>query len=174
MNKNDITQIKNAIAMPEELAEKLAETLSQSRAMLQAKRSVTTRMSIPAAAMIAAFAILVCGSTSFAYNIYQEKNLAVFMRSDLSQTEIDRIGEELSRIPGVSNCRFVSGNEAWASFSSSYLDAELASSFTENPLADSFNYRLGVRLNADTQKVREEISRLDGVRLVQDFGELKD
>ena len=52
--------------------------------------------------------------------------------------------------------------------------AELASAFTENPLADSFNYRLGVRLNADTQKVREEISRLDGVRLVQDFGELKD
>ncbi len=168
MNKNDITQIKNAITMPEQLA----ETLTKSCAMPQAKHYVTTRMSIPAAAMIAAFSILVCGSTSFAYNIYQEKNLAVFMRSDLSQTEIDRIGEELSRIPGVSNCRFVSGDEAWASFSSNYLDAELTSSFTENPLADSFNYRLGVRLNADTEKVREKISRLDGVRLVQDFGEL--
>lgn len=167
MNKNDMSEIKKAITMPADLA----DTLTQGCTAPQRKRSFKIRYSMPAA-LIAAFAIIVSGSTSFAYNIYQEKNLAVFMESDLPQTEIDRIGRQLSRIPGVSSCRFISGDEAWASFNSTYLDADLAASFTENPLADSFNYRLGVQLNADTEKVRKEVSQIDGVRLVQDLKEL--
>ncbi len=169
MDKNDMIQIKNAITLPDELADALA----QSCAAPKRKRPAFARCSRLALALAASFAILVSGSTSFAYNVYQEKNLAVFMDSGLSQAEIDRIGGQLSQIPGVSSCRFISGDEAWSEFSSTYLDAGLAASFTENPLADSFNYRLSVRLNADTQKVREDISRLDGVRLVQDLGELK-
>lgn len=170
MNKNDMTQIKNAITMPAGLA----DTLAQNCVAPRAKRSFRTRFSMSAAAFVAAFAVLVSGSTSFAYNVYQEKNLAVFMESGLSQAEIDRIGGQLSQIPGVSSCRFVSGDEAWASFSSTYLDADLAASFTENPLADSFNYRLSVRLDASTEKVREEIAQLDGVRLIQDLKEMNE
>lgn len=170
MNKNDMLQIKNAIAMPAGLA----DTLTQNCASSQTKHPFYARYSRTAAVLIAAFAILISGTTSFAYNIYQEKNLAVFMESDLSQAEIDRIGRQLSQIPGVSSCRFVSGDEAWKEFSSKYLDAELTSTFTENPLKDSFNYRLGVRLDADTEKVREEITKLAGVRLVQNLEELKE
>lgn len=170
MNKNDMMQIKNAITMPASMA----DALVKSCVLPPKTHAFKTRYSVSAAALIAAFAILISGTTSFAYNVYQEKNLAVFMESGLSQAEIDRIGGQLSQIPGVSSCRFVSGDEAWEKFSSTYLDEELTASFTENPLADSFNYRLGVRLNADTEKVREEISRLEGVRLVQDFGELKE
>ena len=170
MNKNDMLQIKNAISMPAGLA----DTLTQNCTAARAKRPFYTRYSRTAAVLIAAFTILISGTTSFAYNIYQEKNLAVFMESDLSQAEIDRIGGQLSQIPGVSSCRFISGDEAWNEFSSTYLDAELAATFTENPLADSFNYRLGVRLNADTEKVREEIAQLAGVRKVQNLEELKE
>lgn len=170
MNKNDMLQIKNAITMPAGLA----ETLVQSCTSTRTKRPFYTRYSRTAAVLIAAFALLISGSTSFAYNIYQEKNLAVFMESGLSRTEIDRIGGQLSQIPGVSSCRFVSGDEAWNAFSSTYLDAELAAAFTENPLADSFNYRLSVRLDTDTEKVREEIARLAGVRLVRNLEELEE
>ena len=169
MNKNDMLQIKNAIAMPAELADALAQSCAPS----QTKRPFYTRYSKTAAVLIAAFAILISGTTSLAYNIYQEKNLAVFMESGLSQAEIDRIGGQLSQIPGVSSCRFVSGDEAWNEFSSEYLDAELTAAFTDNPLKNSFNYRLGVRLDADTRKVREEIAQLTGVRLVQNLEELK-
>lgn len=170
MNKNDILEMKNAIAMPAGLA----DTLTQNCTAHQTKRPFYARYSRTAAVLIAAFAILISGTTSFAYNIYQEKNLAVFMESGLSQAEIDHIGGQISQISGVSSCRFISGDEAWNEFSSKYLDAELASSFTENPLKDSFNYRLGVRLDADTEKVREEISKLAGVRLVQNLEELKE
>lgn len=169
MNKDDMLQIKNAIAMPTGLA----DTLTQNCTAHQTKRPFYARYSRSAAVLIAAFAILVSGTTSFAYNIYQEKNLAVFMESGLSQAEIDRIGGQLSQIPGVSSCRFISGDEAWNEFSSTYLDAELTASFTDNPLKDSFNYRLGVRLDANTEKVREEIAQLAGVRLVQNLEELK-
>lgn len=170
MNKNDMLQIKNAIAMPVELADTLTENCTAHRT----KRPFYARCSRTAAVLIAAFAILISGTTSFAYNIYQEKNLAVFMESGLSQAEIDRIGEQLSQIPGVSSCRFVSGDEAWNEFSSKYLDAELTVTFTENPLKNSFNYRIGIRLDANTEKVREEIAQLAGVRLVQNLEELKE
>lgn len=170
MNKTDMLQMKNAITMPAELA----DTLMQNCNAHQTKRPYYARYSRTAAVLVAAFAILISGTTSFAYNIYQEKNLAVFMESGLSQTEIDRIGEQLSQIPGVSSCRFISGDEAWNEFSSKYLDAELTATFAENPLKDSFNYRLSIRLDADTEKVREEITQLAGVRLAQNLEELKE
>ncbi len=172
MNKNDMIQIKEAITMPSELSDTLLRGCTVSRT----KRFPYTRYSRLAMALIAAFAIMITGTTSYAaYNVYQEKNLAVFMESTLSQIEIDRIGEELVQIPGIASCRFISGDEAWNEFRTTYLDdvEGLADAFSENPLQNSFNYRLSVRLNADTQAIREEISRIDGVRLVQDLSELK-
>lgn len=172
MNKNDITQMKDAITMPPQLT----DTLLRSCTASQTKRFPYTRYSRLAMALIAAFAIMVTGSTSYAaYNVYQEKTLAVFMEISLSQTEIDQIGEELAQIPGIASCRFISGDEAWNEFRTTYLDDldGLADAFSENPLKDSFNYRLSVRLNADTQAIRDKISQIEGVRLVQDLSELK-
>lgn len=173
MNKNDMIEIKNAITMPPELA----DTLLHNCTAAQIKRLPYTRYSRLAASLIAAFAVLLAGSTSYAaYNVYQEKNLAVFMDASLSQAEIDQIGQELIQIPGIASCHFVSGDEAWMEFCTKYLDDTdgIADAFTDNPLKNSFNYRLSVQLNADTQAVRNEISRINGVRLVQDLGELKD
>lgn len=173
MNKNDMIQIKDAITIPPELTDTLLHNCTAS----QTKRFPYTRYSQLAMALIAAFAVMITGTTSYAaYSVYQEKNLAVFMEISLSQTEIEQIGEELSQIPGISSCRFVSGDEAWNEFRTTYLDDVdgLADAFSENPLKDSFNYRLSVRLNADTQAIRDRISRIEGVRLVQDLSELKE
>lgn len=172
MIEKDMIQIKDAITMPSELADSLLHNCSGA----QTKHLPCTRYSRLVMALIAAFAIMVTGSTSYAaYNVYQEKNLAVFMDASLSQSEIDRIGEELKQISGITSCHFVSGDEAWKEFRENYLDDldDIANAFTENPLKDSFNYRLSVRLNADTQAIRDEISRIDGVRLIQNLSELK-
>lgn len=173
MNKNDMIQMKNAITMPPELA----DTLLHNCTAAQIKRLPYTRYSRLATALIAAFAVLLAGSTSYAaYNVYQEKNLSVFMDTSLSQTEINQIGAELSQIPGIASCHFVSGDEAWMEFRTQYLNGMdgIADAFNDNPLKNSFNYRLSIQLNADTQAVRNEISRIDGVRLVQDLSELKE
>lgn len=170
MNHNEMLQLKNSITLPDALAEELVQgcTTPEKGGL----RHTRTRFSKLAAPLIAAFALLLCGTTSLAYNIYQEYTLAVFMEKDLSMDEIDHIGQSLAEIDGVSSCRFISGDEAWAEFSAAYLDADTAASFAVNPLADSYNYRLSVNLHADTDKVRSEIADLAGVRLVQNLKEL--
>lgn len=50
---------------------------------------------------------------------------------------------------------------------------ELTEGFGENPLANSFNYQVSVRMSADTQAVRDRISRLPGVRKVTTVREAK-
>lgn len=170
MNHNDMLQLKNSITMPDTMADELVQGCTTPGK----GRSYHThgRLSRLTAPIIAFSALLLCGSTSFAYNTYQEHTLAVFMEQNLSADEIDRLGHQLAEIDDVSSCRFISGDEAWAEFSAAYLDDDTAASFSENPLANSFNYRISVRLQADTRKVRAQIADLAGVRMVQNLKEL--
>ena len=157
----------------------MADALSEN-CMRPSKRQISRygrcrRLCAAAAALLCICAV---GSTSLAYNIYQEKQLAVFMDADLSQKDIDRIGQEISGICEISDCQsvslqYVSGDKAWEEFKAAYFTdengeemTELTEAFSENPLADSFNYQVRVRMNADTQAVRVRISQLPGVRQV--------
>ncbi len=174
MNEKDMLQIKTALTMPSEMADALSENC-----MRPSKRQISRygrcRRLCAAAALLCICAV---GSTSLAYNIYQEKQLAVFMDADLSLKDIDRIGQEISGICEISDCQsvslqYVSGDKAWEEFKAAYFTdengeemTELTEAFSENPLADSFNYRVRVRMNADTQAVRVRISQLPGVRQV--------
>ena len=162
MNEKEILQLKASLTMPSEMADALIESCESSE-----KRRIrySRRRNL--------FCILAAGSTSLAYNVYQEKQLAVFMETDLSQAEIDYIGQKIAEIGEISSCRYISGDKAWEEFKAAYLtdDAgkemtDLTASFKENPLADSFNYRVSVRLNADTQAVRNQIGSLPGVRKI--------
>lgn len=196
MNKKNMIKIRESLTMPSEMADALQETVTARR-----KRNESCRWFSPRArstsstgcfdrrihssgyrglctAAAALFCILAVGSTSLAYNIYQEKQLMVFMDTDLSQDEIDRIGQGIAGICEISDCqsvslRYVSGDEAWEEFKAAYFTdengemmTELTEGFSENPLADSFNYQVSVRMNADTQAVRDRISQLPGVRKV--------
>lgn len=166
MNEKDILQLKHAIAMPAGLAQDLSnacceDTRKKSRYSRRPGLFITT-------------AILLClciGSTSLAYNTYQEKQLAIFMNPELTQTQIESLGSELAKIADVSSCQYISGDKAWAEFKAAYFsdspEAEaLIGDLTENPLADSFNYRVSVRFGADTQAVRAQIESLPGVRKI--------
>lgn len=166
MNEKDILHLKHAITMPAGLADDLLQACGTGS---QRKRRLH-RTGLSAAA-VAAVLCLCIGSTSLAYNVYQEKQLAVFMEPDLTQEEIQTIGKELSGLTEISACHYVSGDEAWEEFQAAYFSGDpeaeaLAASFTENPLADSFNYQVSVRLGADTQAVREQIGALPGVRKI--------
>ncbi len=190
MNKNNMTQIKEALTMPSTMADALAEScpsrgehscrnhLFPLRALSSGRRIHSARYRRLCAAAAALLCIFAVGSTSLAYNVYQEKQLAVFMDADLTQTEIDHIGQELAKISGLSSCeslsvQYVSGDEAWEEFKAAYFTDETGAEMTEltagiegNPLADSFNYRVSIRMTADTKAVREHIASLPGVRKV--------
>lgn len=165
MNEKDMTQIKESITMPSEMAETLLRNCTQSCI----KHYRYRRYSRICAGLAIIFCIGAIGSTSLAaYNVYQEKQLAIFMDYDLTQEEIDALGDALTLIPDITSCRYVSADEAWEDFKTTYFDndPDLISSFTGNPLADSYNYQVSVRLGADTQAVREQISCLAGVRKI--------
>lgn len=171
MNEKDMIQMKETITMPSELADTLLQNCSQSHR----KHNRYSRYSKICASLAAVFCVAAVGSTSYAaYNVYQEKQLMVFMDEDLTQEEIAALGDELAQIPEIASCQYVSGDDAWNEFKANYLTEELAASFDENPLKDSDNYRISVRLGADTQAVRDKISRLDSVRLITTVRELED
>lgn len=166
MNEKDMLRLKLAITMPAGLADDLSNACGENtrRKSRQSRRSKFC-------AMTAALLCLCIGSTSLAYNAYQEKQLAVFMEPDLTQGEIEALCSEISKITDISSCQYVSGDEAWEEFKSAYFSGDpkaeaLVADLTENPLADSFNYRVSVRMGADTQAVREQIEKLPGVRKI--------
>ena len=198
MNEKNMIKIKESLAMPPEMADALQETVTArgSRQCFSPRarsagstgcfdRSIHSSRYRRIRAAAALFCIFAVSSTSLAYNIYQEKQLAVFMDADLSQKEIDRIGQEIAGICEISDCQsislqYVSGDEAWEEFKAAYFTGEngeemteLTEGFGENPLADSFNYQVSVRMSADTQAVRDRISRLPGVRKVTTVREAK-
>lgn len=169
--EKELLQLKYHITMPGSLADELREAcLEDGREKLRRSHRTNRYRKICAAA-----AVLLClcavGSTSFAYNAYQEKQLAVFMNPELTHTQIEALGGEISKITDVSACQYISGDKAWTEFKAAYFsdspEAEaLVSGFTENPLADSFNYKVSVRFGADTQAVRRQIESLPGVRQI--------
>lgn len=166
MNEKDMLQLKHAIAMPDELAQDLSNACGEN----SRKKSRYSRR--PGLVITTAALLCLCvGSTSLAYNTYQEKQLAVFMDTDLSKEEIETLGSKISEITDISSCQYISGDKAWEEFKSVYFSGDpeseaLADAFTENPLADSFNYKVSVRLGADTQAVRAQIGNLPGVRKI--------
>ena len=169
MNEKDMIQMKESITMPAEMADTLLQNCSQSHR----KHNRYSRYSKICAALAALFCITAIGSTSYAaYNAYQEKQLAVFISSDLTQKEKAALGEQLAHMPEISSCLYISSDEAWEEFKASYLSEETALYFTENPLKDSDNYQVSVRLGADTQAVRDKISCLDGVRKITTIRDL--
>lgn len=174
MNEKDITQIKESIIMPSEMADTLLQNCTQSRI----KHYRYSRYSKICAVLATIFCVGAAGSTSLAaYNIYQEKQLVVFMDYNLTQEEITAVGDTLAQIPDIT-IHYVSEDEAWEEFKSEFLtgNAELEewAASIDNPLIDSFNYEVSIRLGANTEAVREEIGRIDGVRLITTRRELKE
>lgn len=93
----------------------------------------------------------------------------------MTEEELQKAGDVFRSIEGVSEVEYVPGEQAWADFQAEYFadDPELAQEFDENPLEDSFNYKLTVELSANTKEVREAIGKVEGVRMVSDLSELK-
>lgn len=165
-NEKAFTDTVKSLTMPPQMAKSLTENCMSSKHT----GNLLLRYSRLIAAGIMALLLTAVGTTSYAaYDLYQVKNLDVFFYSDVSQKQIDAIGEELANMEGIYSVRFVSSDEAWTIFQREYLTDELARQFTENPLADSYSYRVIVKLNADAGEIIQQISQLEGVRHVTDL-----
>ena len=95
--------------------------------------------------------------------------ITVFFDEDATQSEKDKIGEQLESADGVLEVNYVSAEEAWENFKDDYFgeSADLADGFkSDNPLADSDNYEVYMS-DVSKQKVLVAYAEsLDGVRKV--------
>ena len=112
------------------------------------------------------FAILV-NIQSIVKNAQEGVSVTVFFDEGLEDARIKEIGNLInSRTEVVSEkTKFVSADEAWASFKTEYL-GEYADGFTENPLANSANYEIYLNDISKQEVLVEYLQSLEGVRRV--------
>lgn len=96
--------------------------------------------------------------------------VTVFFNEGITQTEIDRIGEEISKRVEVSDYEFISAEEAWEKFKTEYFgdNAEAADGFKDdNPLANSASYEIYMNDISMQSTLVDYLQGLEGVRDVR-------
>ena len=96
--------------------------------------------------------------------------VTAFVDEHITQEQIDLIGEEISARAEVSDCKFVSADEAWTGFREQYFGGseEAAASFAgDNPLANSASYAIYMNDVSMQPVLVDFLKGLDGVRDVR-------
>ena len=162
------------MAMPQQSREALTEQLKACQCPQNRKTGnlMLRRGRFAGLAAAAACMLLVLTMTGMtAHAVYVNKHLNVFFEKDITAEQMSRIETQLLQMDGVVSCRYIDSDTAWKTFGETYLTPELMEGFTENPLADSANFRIGVALNVDAEQMKALIEELDGVRIVSGLWE---
>ncbi len=96
--------------------------------------------------------------------------VTVFFDEGIDQSKIDEIGKQISTRAEVDSYEFISPEQAWESFKTSYFegDENIAASFNgDNPLINSANYKVVLVDVAQQPSFVEFAKQLDGVREVK-------
>lgn len=96
--------------------------------------------------------------------------VTVFFADDVTQEQIDEIGEQISKRAEVSKKVFVSADEAWEEFQKIYFEGaeEMAEGFADdNPLANSAHYEVYMNDISMQESLVTYLQSLDGVKEVK-------
>ena len=99
--------------------------------------------------------------------------VTVFFDENLSETDIKKLGDEISKREEVSRVQYVSADDAWESFKGEYFAAypELAEGFKDdNPLANSSSYEVYLKDASNQGTLVKYLENKDGIRQVTASG----
>ena len=99
----------------------------------------------------------------------ESSRLTVMFDNGLEQEHIEEIGKAIMERSEVEYIEFTSAEEAWEEFKEDYFgegDEAETEEFQENPLANSASYTVYLKEYVDVKELVDFISRLDGVRAV--------
>jgi cell division transport system permease protein len=102
-------------------------------------------------------------------NAEESVAVTVFFKDDVTDQQIKEIGEKIKDRPEVARYKFVSADEAWATFKKDFFKGheDAAKSFGEdNPLAKSANYQIFLSDVSKQSSLVAYLKTLDGVRQV--------
>lgn len=95
--------------------------------------------------------------------------VTVFFDEGLSETDIKKLGDEISKREEVSRVQYVSADDAWESFKGEYFAAypELAEGFKDdNPLANSSSYEVYLKDASNQGTLVKYLENKDGIRQI--------
>ncbi|MBD5493169.1 MAG: ABC transporter permease [Lachnospiraceae bacterium] len=101
-------------------------------------------------------------------NAEQKVYITVFFDEGLEDVRKQEIGEMIARRTEVSEIHYVSADEAWETFKHDWLK-EYSDGFTENPLANSDNYRVYLSDVSMQSALVTYVLSVQGVRKVNRF-----
>lgn len=132
--------------------------------------------SLASTAIISACIFLFCMFFALVANVRYMVNTAeasvgitVFFDEQLSQADIQKIGDEIGKRPEVKELRFISAQEAWDNFKKEYFAGheDLAEGFADdNPLAGSASYEIYLNNISEQGETAAYLKTLPGVRKV--------
>jgi cell division transport system permease protein len=124
--------------------------------------------------MFGLFYIIIVNFNSTVQSIEEGVSVTVFFEQGLSEEEISAIGDRIKSRAEVSNCEFVSADEAWEEYKKVYFQGreELADGFTENPLANSAHYQVYLNDVSMQSSLVSYIEGLTGVREVKESAQV--
>lgn len=167
LNGNGWKEIALGITLPRQRKESIIEQVKATRTEKNQRPEKRAADRFRYARMIPAAGLLLLITVSMtAHAVYVNKHLKVFFEKGVTMEQMCEIERELEQMEGVVSCRYVDGDTAWKAFGETYLTPELIEGFTENPLAESSNFKVGVSLDTDAEQLKEMIGELDGVRRV--------
>ncbi len=112
-------------------------------------------------------------------NVETNVSITVLFDEGLDQASMDSIGEQIMSRDEVTECIYVSADEAWESFSEKYFDgnesaAEGFKDNQDNPLANSAHYEVYVDQIENQDELVSYIEGLSGVRTVNQSQQASD
>lgn len=119
--------------------------------------------------MFGLFFILVSNFNAMIENAEKSVAVTVFFEPGVPDERLEEIGQDIFRRPEVSNCVFVSKEEAWDYVKENYFEGreDLAAAFEgDNPVANSEHYEIYLSDVSMQEALVSYIEAMDGVREV--------
>lgn len=124
--------------------------------------------------MFGLFYIIITNFNSTVHSIEEGVSVTVFFEPELSEEEIDDIGQKIRKRAEVSKSEYVSAEEAWDDYKKVYFEGreELAEGFTENPLANSAHYQVYLNDVSMQDSLVRYLESIPGVREVKESAQV--
>lgn len=116
------------------------------------------------------FYSIVANFQSMVQNVEEGVAITVFFEEDVSEEQMQAIGQAIQMAPGVLDKRYVSADEAWEEYKKVYFegDEEAAEIYGEdNPLEKLASYEVYLRDVSEQQDLVKYLESLAGVREVK-------
>ncbi|MDR0314445.1 MAG: permease-like cell division protein FtsX [Oscillospiraceae bacterium] len=122
--------------------------------------------------MIGCGAMLFSNINSFLDKVESQNVIMVFIQDDLSQSEIDGMGQHIRSIPNIESAEFRSKEALYTQFSQSLGDDAVILQGMKNPIPAA--YRVTLRDISRFNETYSSLNKLDGIESIQGSEELAD